>query len=184
MAGSGENHYRFWVEAAAVVDDVLIIALHDAHGTIVWISAAPEGATVEEALGTHPWDWAAEREKSRVKAYFSTAITVGETQCFYAQVVVAGRELTLDCRIDPTGIEGVPIISRTRVLDHKVSLLTEREKEVAALTARGLRASQIGEELGISRSTVDSHRSALRKKLKAKTLAEVALFAMRNLVRA
>src|SRR5689334_2323761 len=91
--------------SAAVVDDVLIIALHDAHGAIVWISAAPEGTTVEEALGTHPWDWAAERDKSPVKAYFSTAITVGETQCFYAQVVVAGRELTLDCRIDPTGIE-------------------------------------------------------------------------------
>ena len=172
------------MKAAAVADDALIIALHDAHGAIVWISAAPEGTTVEEALGTHPWDWAAEREKSRVKAYFSTAITVGERQCFYAQVVVAGRELTLDCRIDPTGVEGTPIISRTRVLDHKVSLLTGREKEVAVLTARGLSASQIGKELGISRSTVDSHRSALRKKLKAKTLAEVALFAMRNLVSA
>lgn len=166
-----------------MADDGLIIALHDAHGVIVWISAAPQGATVEEALGTHPWDWAAEHEKSRVKAYFSTAITVGEPQCFYAKVVVAGRELTLDCRIDPTGIEGVPIISRTRVLDHKVSLLTEREKEVAVLTARGLSASQIGEELGISRSTVDSHRSALRRKLKARSLAQVALFAMRNLVR-
>lgn len=167
-----------------MANDGLIIALHDAHGAIVWISAAPEGTTVEEALGTHPWDWAAEREKSRVKAYFSTAITVEEPQCFFAQVVVAGRELTLDCRIDPTGIERAPIISRTRVLDHKVSLLTEREKEVAVLTARGLSASQIGEQLGISRSTVDSHRSALRKKLKAKTLAEVALFAIRNLVHA
>lgn len=81
-------------------------------------------------------------------------------------------------------MRGVPIISRTRVLDHKVSLLTEREKEVAVLTARGLSASQIGEELGISRSTVDSHRSALRRKLKAKTLAQVALFAIRNLARA
>ena len=165
-----------------MADDGLIIALHDVHGCIVWMSSAPEGTTVEEAVGTRPWDWAAPHEKSRVKAYFSTAITVGEPQSFRAQVVVAGKEILLDCRIDPTGIEGAPIISRTRALEHQVSLLTEREKEVAVLTARGLSASQIGQELGISRSTVDSHRSALRRKLKAKTLAKVALFAMRNLV--
>ena len=170
------------MEAAALADDGLIIALHDIHGRIVWISSAPEGTTVEEAIGTRPWDWVPKHAKEQAKAYFSKAITVGEPQSFLSPVIVAGREITLDCRIDPTGIEGVPIISRTRVLDHQVSLLTEREKEIAVLTARGLSASQIGEELGISRSTVDSHRSAVRKKLKAKTLAEVALFAVRNLV--
>jgi DNA-binding CsgD family transcriptional regulator len=46
-----------------------------------------------------------------------------------------------------------------------VSRLTQREREIFIGVARGLTSSQIGQQLGISRRTVDHRRTSIRQKL-------------------
>jgi FixJ family two-component response regulator len=60
---------------------------------------------------------------------------------------------------------------------HKVarkglSRLTEREREVFSLTARGITARQMATELGISKRTVEIYRSNIMHKLCARNFAE------------
>lgn len=163
------------------MDDEPIISLHNPKGVVVWINKAPDGVSAAEVLGTTPWDWVGDDEKSRVKALFSTCIALGDQQHFEATAIVQGGPIRLDVRIDSTTGAAIPIIARTRVLDSRVSLLTGREREVAKLTAAGMSAKQIGRKLGISGSTVDTHRSRIRAKLRIATIADVAIFAIRNL---
>ena len=55
--------------------------------------------------------------------------------------------------------------------------LTSREKEIAALVARGHRSREIAERLTISRRTVDSHVEHIRNKLGHQSRAQVAAWA-------
>lgn len=59
--------------------------------------------------------------------------------------------------------------------------LTERQRQVANLMARGKPNRLIAEELGISPKTLDIHRADVMHKLEAETVAQVANLA--NLLR-
>jgi DNA-binding CsgD family transcriptional regulator/DNA-binding XRE family transcriptional regulator len=70
-----------------------------------------------------------------------------------------------------------------RALD--VDLLTRRERDVAALLARGLTNAQIAQELVISVRTVDTHVAHIRSKLQASSRTGVAVWvAQRGLLQA
>jgi DNA-binding NarL/FixJ family response regulator len=60
--------------------------------------------------------------------------------------------------------------------------LTSRERQVVQLTAEGFTSREIGEALSISHRTVEKHRENIKKKLGAKSVVEVALFAFRRTV--
>jgi DNA-binding NarL/FixJ family response regulator len=65
------------------------------------------------------------------------------------------------------------------------ALLTAREREVVHLVADGLRTREIAEHLGISEKTVESHRSAIMRKLHVDTVVDIVRFAIRhNIVQA
>jgi DNA-binding NarL/FixJ family response regulator len=66
----------------------------------------------------------------------------------------------LDAFADPTG-QGVPVPS----FDPELDQLTPREREVLRLIARGYAYKEIARELGISTKTVESHVSAVLRKL-------------------
>ncbi|HEY4929129.1 MAG TPA: response regulator transcription factor [Acidimicrobiales bacterium] len=66
----------------------------------------------------------------------------------------------LDAFADPTG-QGVPAPS----FDPELDQLTPREREVLRLIARGYAYKEIARELGISTKTVESHVSAVLRKL-------------------
>lgn len=51
--------------------------------------------------------------------------------------------------------------------------LTQREREVAILTCRGLTSKEIGLELGLSYRTVEVYRARLLEKFQARKLAEL-----------
>jgi DNA-binding NarL/FixJ family response regulator len=51
---------------------------------------------------------------------------------------------------------------------------------VLLLLTRGLRTNDIAQRLGISPKTVESHRSALMRKLRARNAAELVRFALGN----
>jgi DNA-binding NarL/FixJ family response regulator len=66
----------------------------------------------------------------------------------------------LDAFADPTG-QRLP----TPLFDPELDRLTPREREVLRLIARGYAYKEIGGELGISAKTVESHVSAVLRKL-------------------
>lgn len=64
------------------------------------------------------------------------------------------------------------LVSRQQAV-RKEALLTDREREVFKSVTQGKMNKVIGYELGISERTVEVHRSQVKKKLGAKTLAEL-----------
>jgi two-component system, NarL family, response regulator NreC len=58
--------------------------------------------------------------------------------------------------------------------------LSEREREVMKLIARGLRTREIAERLSVSHKTVEKHRTNLMRKLGVRTAAAVAAYAISN----
>ncbi|WP_397541911.1 LuxR C-terminal-related transcriptional regulator [Roseovarius salis] len=57
--------------------------------------------------------------------------------------------------------------------ERPVATLTQREREVAILTCRGLTSKEIGQELGLSYRTVEVYRARLLDKFQARKLAEL-----------
>lgn len=158
-----------------------LITLHDSRATIVWINAPPPGLGRQDLIGKRPWDAVPEADRPRIKGFFGAAITAEEPQRFEVLTIFSGREIRFECRLEPTGVPAIPIIAMGHVLDSRVSLLTHREREIALLTAEGLSAKQVGRRLGISGSTVDTHRCRIREKLRVRSIADIALFALKNL---
>ncbi|WP_332671811.1 response regulator transcription factor [Aromatoleum sp.] len=60
------------------------------------------------------------------------------------------------------------------------SLLTEREKEVLILIARGASNKRVAQKLDVSVRTVETHRLNLRRKLGIETAAGLANYAMKR----
>jgi DNA-binding NarL/FixJ family response regulator len=67
----------------------------------------------------------------------------------------------------------------TRPTD-RYELLTDREREVLELLARGLTYAEIGEKLYISPRTAETHRTNLMHKLGLKTQADITLYAVQR----
>ena len=61
-----------------------------------------------------------------------------------------------------------------------LSSLSDREREVLALTAEGFTAPEIGERLGIGPATVDTYRQRLMTKLGLHHRSELVRFALRT----
>lgn len=66
-----------------------------------------------------------------------------------------------------------------RVLKSRYARLTSRERDVFALVTAGLLNKQVGSELGISETTVKTHRGCVMRKMKAESLAELVNMAAR-----
>ncbi len=58
--------------------------------------------------------------------------------------------------------------------------LTTREREVLHLAAEGLGNSTIGERLGISHRTAETHRAHLMEKLRLRNTADLVVYALRR----
>jgi two-component system, NarL family, nitrate/nitrite response regulator NarL len=60
----------------------------------------------------------------------------------------------------------------------KLALLTARERSILEEVARGATSKEIGERLGISPRTVESHRENIMRKLKIRSVAGLTRFAI------
>jgi len=58
--------------------------------------------------------------------------------------------------------------------------LTRRERSVIQLLAEGKGNKAVASALGISHKTVESHRSAIRRKLRLHSIADIVHYAIRN----
>jgi DNA-binding NarL/FixJ family response regulator len=61
-----------------------------------------------------------------------------------------------------------------------LDLLSEREKEILLLVARGMSSNEIGQQLFISPRTVDTHRNNILQKLGLNGIPALVQFAIRN----
>lgn len=57
--------------------------------------------------------------------------------------------------------------------DRPLVALTQREREVAILTCRGMTSKEIGREIGLSYRTIEVYRARLLEKFQARKLAEL-----------
>lgn len=71
-------------------------------------------------------------------------------------------------------------VSRPLAAPSGLAALTEREREVLRLIADGLSNREIADRLGISRRTVDGHRSKLMEKLDLHKASGLVRFAIRE----
>jgi DNA-binding NarL/FixJ family response regulator len=60
------------------------------------------------------------------------------------------------------------------------SALTKRERVVIQMLAEGKGNKEVASALGISHKTVESHRSAIRRKLRLHSIADIVHYAIRN----
>lgn len=81
---------------------------------------------------------------------------------------VRGQSLTPDAPFE-RGVWSFADLSDERPLVE----LTQREREVAILTCRGMTSKEIGLELGLSYRTVEVYRARLLEKFRARKLAEL-----------
>jgi non-specific serine/threonine protein kinase len=89
------------------------------------------------------------------------------------------RQRTCQILLDAGQPGGAAGESRPDVTDRRLAL-TRREREVAALIARGWSNPEIGAELVVTRRTVEAHISAILGKLGLSSRAQVAVWADRN----
>ena len=61
-------------------------------------------------------------------------------------------------------ILSLKVLNQTKI--HNKDSLTNREKQVFLLIGKGLKNSHIADELNLSKSTIETHRKNIRKKLK------------------
>jgi DNA-binding NarL/FixJ family response regulator len=66
------------------------------------------------------------------------------------------------------------------LMGNALDLLTERERDVLVLVARGLSTKDIASRLDISPRTVDTHRANLMRKLGIRSVALLTQFALRE----
>lgn len=98
-----------------------------------------------------------------------------------AQVVAAIRKVNAgEEYVDPQLAHFLisSYIGRTSENPHTVEVLTAREREVCVYLASGHTNAEVASELGISRRTVETHRSAIMAKLDLKSRAELVQFAI------
>ncbi|HEY7388592.1 MAG TPA: response regulator transcription factor [Bryobacteraceae bacterium] len=67
-----------------------------------------------------------------------------------------------------------------RGLDDTYDLLTDREREVLQLIAEGKTAKEVANDLNISPTTVETHRTHIQEKLGLHSVAELVLYAVRK----
>lgn len=72
-------------------------------------------------------------------------------------------------------------LSSTREEDGDlIHLLSDREREVLTLIAKGYSNKEIGEKLAISVKTVETHKGNIMEKLHMKTRPELVAFALKK----
>jgi len=99
-----------------------------------------------------------------------------------AHDLVAGIRTVMEGRVFYSPAIQVQLARLARESQDREGLdrLTEREREVLRLVARGLTSKEIAAELGISMRTVDSHRSNIMRKLDVRSVARLTQLAIRE----
>ena len=103
----------------------------------------------------------------------------GRSELLSAIRAVAGGQSLLDPSVTKKVMERLASLTQ-KESDHAVETLSEREREVVELVARGLTNKEIAENLIISENTSRNHVSRILDKLGLSRRSEAAVFAVQH----
>ena len=108
----------------------------------------------------------------------------GPERLFSAIRAVANGELAFSEDIAQQVLSSMAGQARQQEEPTNLKRLSERERQIAALIARGLKNKDIGRELGISENTVKRHLQSIFNKTGARDRLELAVMALTELSKA
>ncbi len=108
----------------------------------------------------------------------------GPERLFTAIRTVANGELAFSEDIAQQVLSSMAGQARQHEEPSNLKRLSERERQIAALIARGLKNKDIGRELGISENTVKRHLQSIFNKTGARDRLELAVMALTELSKA
>ena len=108
----------------------------------------------------------------------------GPERLFAAIRTVANGELAFSEDIAQQVLSSMAGQARQEEEPSNLKRLSERERQIAALIARGLKNKDIGRELGISENTVKRHLQSIFNKTGARDRLELAVMALTELSKA
>lgn len=179
LAGSVEDMAALRALSHAVEPDIILV---DPHAVGV-----NEATVLETARGR----WAGVRivvltsngEDEAVNAAWHAGVDGyllkgdGRAELFAALKAVSEQHRYLSASISNSICATSPR-SRTPAGQAQSDGLSDREREVMRLIARGLRTREMAEKLSLSHKTVEKHRTNLMRKLSIRTAAGVAAYAI------
>ena len=111
------------------------------------------------------------------KTFVDTKIVFLTSYDHYA--IKAIKTAAFDYMLKPVAIDELQRLFERYKIKHQ-SHLTQREFEIIALIAQGLKSAEIGEKLFLSRHTIDTYRRTILEKTGCKNAAELIRFATRH----
>jgi DNA-binding NarL/FixJ family response regulator len=108
----------------------------------------------------------------------------GPERLFNAIRTVANGELAFSEDIAQQVLSSMAGQAKQQEEPSNLKRLSERERQIAALIARGLKNKDIGRELGISENTVKRHLQSIFNKTGARDRLELAVMALTELSKA
>jgi predicted ATPase/DNA-binding CsgD family transcriptional regulator len=166
-----------WGSSACLESLALVACAQDEPVRAAQLFGAADGQREQAGVPLPPAD-----RPAHDRALSTLRTRLGREQL--ASAVAHGRQLSL-YSATALALEPVETASRVSVaLPLGDSPLTEREREVASLVARGLTNRQIAEALVITKQTADKHVGNILGKLGAASRAQVAVWFVQQTLRA
>jgi non-specific serine/threonine protein kinase len=132
-------------------------------------------AAAEAVRPPIPYVWPAERMEYE---YYRALIRAELPAAQFDTETARGRSLSVRQAIEYA--LGLQLRSAARLLSRKADELTEREREIAALIARGRSNGEIAAELVLSKRTVEKHIANILSKLGLHRRAQIVRWALEN----
>ncbi|WP_299113047.1 LuxR C-terminal-related transcriptional regulator [uncultured Winogradskyella sp.] len=86
------------------------------------------------------------------------------------------KSIVINKQFVEIAIQSLKVLNQTKV-KHK-GKLTNREEEILELIGKGLQNSSIAKQLNLSKSTIETHRKNIRKKLKLNGTDNLFVYAL------
>lgn len=141
--------------------------LHATNGMILWHRCrSPENFDCSRVVGSYPWDWIAPADKIKAKSTFAMA-SIGHAPGpvrYQLDPAIFGGDWLVQTEWIRLPTADSPILGLSSTWRAVVENLSPREREIAKLLPR-CTAKEIARRLGITSSTVDTHRARLLLKL-------------------
>lgn len=145
------------------------VTVVNAKGEILWVDR-PFGGSRDFFVGRYLWDFAAcARTKEESMTHFAWTLAHGHTRTAIGNTGGPIANQSMIYSFDRIEVDKYAVIQR--FAPNVPVQLSRKEEEVCALLVRDFRAEEIAEALGISRHTVQTHRSHIMAKVGVRGVA-------------